>query len=65
MKQSMQKKTAIEFKDLRNNFSILKKCKSKVYYLLLEMFFLLMNWDLVLMYNQTHLVQKFLNSPCN
>ena len=39
----MQKKTAIEFKDLRNNFSILKKCKSKVYYLLLEMFFLLMN----------------------
>ena len=65
MKQSMQKKTAIEFKDLRNNFSILKKCKSKVYYLLLEMFFLLMNWDLVLMYNQTHLVQKFLNSSCN
>ena len=65
MKQSMQKKTTIEFKDLRNNFSILKKCKSKVYYLLLDMFFLLMNWDLVLMYNQTHLVQKFLNSSCN
>ena len=39
MKQSMQKKTTIEFKDLRNNFSILKKCKSKVYCLLLEMFF--------------------------
>ena len=35
----MQKKTTIEFKDLRNNFSILKKCKSKVYCLLLEMFF--------------------------
>ena len=38
MKQSMQKKTTIEFKDLRNNFSILKKCKSKVDCLVLEMF---------------------------
>ena len=65
MKQSMQKKTTIEFKDLRNNFSILKKCKSKVDCLVLEMLFLLMNWDLILMYNQTHLVQKFLNSSFN
>ena len=39
----MQKKTTIEFKDLRNNFSILKKCKSKVDCLVLEMLFLLMN----------------------
>ena len=34
-----EKKTTIEFKDLRNNFSILKKCKSKVDCLVLEMFF--------------------------
>ena len=27
--------------------------------------FLLMNWDLVSMYNQTQLVQKFLNSSFN
>ena len=61
----MQKKTTIAFKELRNNFSILKKCKRKVDCLVLEMFFLLMNWDLLLMYNQTHLVQKFLNSSFN
>ena len=35
----MQKKTTIAFKELRNNFSILKKCKRKVDCLVLEMFF--------------------------
>ena len=35
----MQKKTTIAFKELRNNFSILKNCKHKVDCLVLEMFF--------------------------
>ena len=54
-----------ETKDLWNHFSILKtRVKANLTAWCLKCF-LLMNWDLVSTYNQTHFVQKFLNTSFN
>ena len=49
-------------KEFSNNFSILKKCKSKFDCLVFEMFFTNKLRPLVLIYNQTHFLLMFLNS---
>ena len=51
-------------KDLSNNFGILKKCKSKYDCLVFEML-LINKLRPCVMYNQTHFVQKFLNTSFN
>ena len=51
-------------KDFSNNCSILKKCKANLTAWCLKCF-LLMNLDLVSMYNLTQFMQKFLNSSFN